>query len=105
MEKLIRDGKVAVLYSPGFGAGWFTWNTYAPECLFDPEIVKIVLGEERGNIEEIAESKWATNDNYFYAGGWRDLEVEWLDEGSEFVIDEYDGSESIKTRASTCLAY
>ena len=22
MEKVIRDGNVAVLYSPGFGAGW-----------------------------------------------------------------------------------
>ena len=21
------DGNVAVLYSPGFGAGWYTWNT------------------------------------------------------------------------------
>jgi len=26
MTKYIRDGKVAVLYSPGFGAGWSTWN-------------------------------------------------------------------------------
>jgi len=24
VEKLIRDGKVAVLYSPGYGAGWST---------------------------------------------------------------------------------
>ena len=24
MEKVIRDGKVAVLYSPGYGAGWTT---------------------------------------------------------------------------------
>ena len=26
MDKVIRDGKVAVLYSPGFGAGWSTWS-------------------------------------------------------------------------------
>jgi hypothetical protein len=26
MEKVIRDGKVAVLYSPGYGAGWYSWN-------------------------------------------------------------------------------
>ena len=25
-EKYIKDGKVAVAYSPGFGAGWSTWN-------------------------------------------------------------------------------
>ena len=26
MTKCIRDGKVAILYSPGYGAGWSTWN-------------------------------------------------------------------------------
>ena len=26
MQKVIRDGKVAVLYSPGYGAGWYTWS-------------------------------------------------------------------------------
>ena len=26
VEKLERDGKVAILYSPGYGAGWSTWN-------------------------------------------------------------------------------
>ncbi len=25
MEKIEKDGKVAVLYSPGFCAGWSTW--------------------------------------------------------------------------------
>ena len=24
-DKVIRDGKVAVIISPGFGAGWSTW--------------------------------------------------------------------------------
>jgi hypothetical protein len=26
MNKLIRDGMVAVLYSPDYGSGWYTWN-------------------------------------------------------------------------------
>ena len=26
MEKIIEDGKVAVLVSKGYGAGWSTWN-------------------------------------------------------------------------------
>ena len=25
MEKIEQDGKVAVLYSPGYGAGWSSW--------------------------------------------------------------------------------
>ena len=26
MKKLTKDGKVAVLYSPDFGAGWYSWH-------------------------------------------------------------------------------
>ena len=33
MNKVIRDGKVAVLYSPGYGAGWYSWNWNHPECV------------------------------------------------------------------------
>lgn len=50
MEKVIRDGKVAVLYSPGYGAGWTTW-TYDSKLhevmLFHPLIVeKVESGKE-----------------------------------------------------------
>ena len=38
-DRVIRDGLVAVVYSPGFGAGWYTWNLESPEILFDPNIV------------------------------------------------------------------
>jgi hypothetical protein len=46
MKKLIRDGKVAVLYSPGFGAGWSTWNQELPELVFNPVIVDFVEKEQ-----------------------------------------------------------
>jgi hypothetical protein len=26
MEKVIREGHVGVLFSPGFGAGFYTWG-------------------------------------------------------------------------------
>jgi hypothetical protein len=93
MEKVIRDGKVAVLYSPGFGAGWSTWNYDFPECLFDPEIVRMVEKEtDPYEIAKFAESKYGED---FYAGGAEDLIIMWLPEGTEFIINEYDGSESI----------
>lgn len=91
VEKVIRNGKVAVLYSPGYGAGWYSWNTEHKACLFDPEIVAAV---EAGNKEEagfIAERKYKG----FYAGGACDLEIEWLPVGTLFDISEYDGLESI----------
>ena len=49
MEKVIENGQVAVIYSPGFGAGWYTWNqSRFPELndgtalLFDPILVDLV---------------------------------------------------------------
>ena len=41
MEKVIRDGKVAVLYSPGYGAGWFSWHGIE-ELLYDPVVVGMI---------------------------------------------------------------
>jgi len=98
MAKVIEDGLVAVLYSPGFGAGWYTWNYSTPECLFDPEIVELVRsGADTAEIEELARSKWDNGDDYFYPGGADNLTVMWLPEGSRFRIEEYDGSENIVT--------
>ena len=51
MRKLSENGKVAVLYSPEFGAGWYTWNQDHPEILFDPAMVKLV---EKGQYDELA---------------------------------------------------
>ena len=96
MQKVIRDGMVAVLYSPGFGAGWFTWNYEHPECIFDPEIVEMVEKEaESYEIAQFAESKYGKD---FYSGGTDDLRIMWIPEGTEFIINEYDGSESIRLK-------
>lgn len=98
MDKVIENGLVAVLYSPGFGAGWYTWNYAHPECLFDPEIVELVRkGAPAAEIRDVARSKWAQGDDYFYPGGADCLTVMWLPAGSRFRIDEYDGSENIVT--------
>ena len=90
-EKLERDGKVAVLYSPGYGAGWYTWNSEHEGLIFDKEIVEAVLADDRTKAAEIAKRKYGDP----YTGGADDLRVEWLDKGDQFEIDEYDGSESI----------
>ncbi len=92
MDKLIRDGHVAVLYSPGFGAGWFSWNPEHPACVFDPEIVAAVLDGDKAKAARLAEEKFGEG---FYTGGAKGLKVAWLAEGVIFEIDEYDGSESL----------
>jgi len=90
-DKVIKDGKVAVLYSPGFGAGWQTWNE-GFNCLFTPDVIKWVLGKKKGSFPDF---KNLYGDG-FYAGGADDLEVAWIPVGTQFRVEEYDGSESIR---------
>jgi hypothetical protein len=97
MNKIIRDGKVAVLYSPGYGAGWYTWNMQYPEILFDPSIVTFVEKEEWDKCNAYLELKYPD----IYTGGSDDLQIKWIPEGTKFIINEYDGNESIQTLEST----
>lgn len=103
MEKVIRDGKVAVLISPGFGAGWSTWNYEYPEILFDPTVVAIVESLVDDNMTpeasaEIEAHVKETYGEYVYCGGAGDLTIKWLPVGTQFRVHEYDGSESIEVK-------
>ena len=96
LKKVIKDGKVAILYSPGFGAGWYSWNESVPQCLFSPEIVALVLANQNDIItDEYCQELFGVD--YFYAGGADSLTIHWMTQGTAFNIDEYDGSESIVT--------
>ena len=94
MERVIRDGMVAVLYSPGFGAGWSTWGRGDNEeaMVFDPGLVDLV-SRDAGDDEILAyaEAKFPEE----YLGGLDRISVEWVPVGSKFRIDEYDGNESV----------
>jgi len=96
MNKLVKDGKIAVLVSPGFGAGWYTWNYEYPDMLFDSGLVDLVLKGNKEQILAYATVKWPNA----YLGGIGDLAVEWVDQGQHIKINEYDGSESIEYRDS-----
>lgn len=96
MDKVIRDGNVAVLYSPGFGAGWSTWNTEHPAMLYDPTVVAWV---ESGKPKDALARLEATLDEKYprcYLGGMRDLQIEWLPVNTFFQVTEYDGFEKIE---------
>jgi hypothetical protein len=94
MDKYIFNDKVAVLYSPGFGAGWYTWNQEYPELIFSPAIVKLVAEEKFDELQTYIELKYPE----IYKGGLMDLEIEWIPVGTEFRISEYDGAESIELK-------
>ena len=94
MEKVIRNGNVAILISPSFGAGWYTWN-HNEEIIFSPKIVEMV---EQGKRDEI-DTKWIEENlgsKDVYCGGADDLQISWLPINTKFFIEEYDGSESIR---------
>ena len=96
MNKVIRDGKVAVLISYGFGAGFYTWG--APlEAIFDPKLIELVESEDFDGAVKYIETTYPD----VYTGGVEDLEVVQVDEGEEFIINEYDGSESIQFKSET----
>lgn len=91
--KVERDGCIAVLYSPGYGAGWSTWNSaYGKEMVFCPRLVYAVLRESEESPHAVAAELFPNA----YAGGVEGLRVEWVHKGSRFEITEYDGYEGIR---------
>ena len=52
MKKVIKNGKVAVLVSHGFGCGWYSANTDHQELLFHPKLVKMVKQNRTNEINE-----------------------------------------------------
>ena len=98
-DRVVRDGHVAVLISPGFGAGWSTWaDEYSHQVLFDPWIVDLLLNKDLDKREKIDRIMAHCNLKYpdMYTGGLGDLTVEWVPKGFWFRVQEYDGNESIE---------
>lgn len=98
---------MAVLYSPGYGAGWSTWNNYTGdthiECIFDADIATLVLsekspGENTERISNLAKEKWG---NDFCSFGAKNLMVKWVRLGAEFIITDEDGWESVGLKDKT----
>lgn len=103
MNKVIRDGNVAVLISPGWGAGWYTWNNFNSQFLFDPILVELV--EEKNNfstdskrydtvVQRIVKRAEEIDSEGYYSG-IDDLVIRWLPVGTKFIVEEFDGNESI----------
>ena len=95
MNKVYEGEFTKVLISPGFGAGWSTWNDQIPELLFDPVLVSWV---EDGTSPETIEAYCIAKYPSGYFAGVADLEVVLVKTGTEFIIHEYDGAESIRLK-------
>ena len=94
VERLYRDGKTAVLISPGFGSlGWSSLNSDHEEfLLFDRQLCQFVLD---GNLKAVqARCDAVCGEDEVYA---EDLRVEWVLTGSPFYVHAFDGKEWIVT--------
>ena len=94
VNKLVRDGRVAVVYSPKYGGGWSSWNPQNPEVLFDPAIVELVEKQQWEELQVYVTLKYPD----IYTGGMERMTIEWIPEGALFRVNEYDGAESIEIR-------
>lgn len=103
MDKVIKDGMVAVLVSPNFGSGWSTYasGVSAEEMMYCPEIVEFILthaNEREGlTLEQYKELKKIARKLFpeQWLLGLGGIMVEWIPVGTKFYIDEYDGSETL----------
>jgi hypothetical protein len=90
MEKVIKDGKVAVLISNDWSSGFHTYG--APlEAIFNPQLVELIENKNYNEAMEFIKKTYPNVSGYDITG----LCVEWVEEGREFYITEYDGLESI----------
>ena len=105
MEKVIRDGHVAVIISSGYGAGWSTWNPgpHGETLVFHPKLVELVESGQHNQdtvsavLNELLDKEEAEG---IYLGGVEDLTIQWIPEGTKFKIEEYDGKEYLITERS-----
>lgn len=103
VEKYYNErGDVAVLYSPGYGSGWSTWNLdHKAALLFEPVVAKWVIdGKPDADRQRVVEYLETSYPGIFLGSGFERLEVGWLEPGTEFLVLEYDGYEEIRPKTS-----
>ena len=99
VEKYYNENdELGVLYSPGFGAGWSTWN--CDELAYDKRIVEYWLNENP-TYEQLSEFLESIGYHDVYMGGYNSLEISWIPRGTMFYVHEYDGHETVET-PNTC---
>ena len=84
-----KNGKIGVIISPGFGSGFSTTNNRMMAVDFD--LVDAFLKSDMTKFKYIADEKYGD----WYDSGDMRFRVEWVPEGSRFMVQEYDGHESI----------
>jgi hypothetical protein len=94
MEKVIVDGRVAVVLHSGCGLGWSTCHTDTPEILFDPGIVNLVQEKQWEKLLTYLTLKFPEV-AHISGRSTKYLVIHWVRQGFKFRITENDGSERV----------
>lgn len=88
-----NEDKIAVIISPGYGAGWSTWAADEDKeaMVFDADLVTYVLNDQKEEALKLAKKKYP--ESYINR---QELKIVWIDKNTSFRIVEYDGSERIE---------
>jgi len=97
-----EDGKIAVLTSPDYGAGWSTWASSAGDIrermIFSPTLVRAIIEKNLEGPKLIALAKKEFPDECCEGAG--QLQIIWLEEGTKFRIEEHHGAERLVTESA-----
>lgn len=107
-----KSGDIGVLVSPGYGAGWSTWNQ--EELAYDKRVVEYWLShkDDQKWMGEIAsyeknQTQIDAKEHFkslgydgVYFGGFKQIRLEFVPSGVPFRIDEYDGWENLHVASS-----
>lgn len=93
VDRYIAGGRVAVIYSPNFGAGWSTWIHQSDRNpVFDPILAYLIHNDcLPGEIYNTATFLYPHD----YIDGIQDAKLKFVNRGVQFIIKEYDGAESV----------
>jgi hypothetical protein len=90
--RVIRNGKIGVIISPGYGAGWYTWSkNNNQQMLFDSGLIDLI--EKNASYDSLRSYCESVFPDEYFPGSFN---VVWVPIGTKFIVDEYDGSESIQ---------
>lgn len=91
-NRLYRGKEVAVIISPGFGAGWSSWNPNNQEqLLFDADIAEALLEKNYEKAIVIAGDKYPKA----FLDGLEQARVTWVQKGAIIEVKDFDGSERL----------
>lgn len=90
------NGDVEVLVSPGWGAGWSTWNDDGLSIAVDKRIVDFFKEHGQTCPEDKVKEFCESLGYRVYAGGWDQIVIVTVPEGVKFHITVYDGYEELE---------